>query len=178
MTQDELIELEYTKLKEEQLARIGYRDNMIYLSLVAIGTVCSFAIADKSHYPAFLVLPWLNAILGWLYVVNDEKISAIGRYIRHELAARVEGSKETDMNLVFGWEIAHRSDARRVQRKVIQCAIDLLTFPLSGLLSIVAFFCLRGTASHLLSTLAVAEIVVMVILTWQFIQYEDFSKGK
>ena len=54
MTQDELIQLEYTKLKEEQLSRIGYRDNIVYLSIVAIGAVCSFAITDKSRYPAFL----------------------------------------------------------------------------------------------------------------------------
>ena len=37
---------------------------------------------------------------------------------------------------VFAWEVAHRTDARRVARKAVQCVVDLLAFcvvPLSAL---------------------------------------------
>ncbi|WP_187329296.1 hypothetical protein [Halomicronema hongdechloris] len=32
--------------------------------------------SDPTHYYALLVIPWVCLILGWTYVVNDEKISS------------------------------------------------------------------------------------------------------
>jgi len=176
MATNNFIELEYTKLKDEQLARIGYRDNMVYLSLVAIGAVYSFALADSSHYFTFLVLPWVNIILGWMYIVNDEKVSAIGRYIRTQLIENIENT--SNKKIIFNWEIVHRNDKHRIQRKIIQCAVDLLTFPVPGMLSIFAFFYFCGSESRILTIFAIIEIVFLLILIWQFLQYEDFQKGK
>ncbi len=63
---------------------IGFRDNLLYVTLIAFGGIISYAMTAQSHYYAFLILPWVCIILGWTYVVNDEKISAIGKYIREE----------------------------------------------------------------------------------------------
>jgi hypothetical protein len=49
----------------------------------------SYAVTDPSHYYAFLVLLWVCLILGWTYLVNDEKNSAIGRYIRLTLTDKL-----------------------------------------------------------------------------------------
>lgn len=103
---------EYEKLKEEQAQRIGFRDNMLYVTLGVFGAILSFALSGKSNYYALLVIPWVCLILGWTYLVNDEKITAIGRYIRLTLVEKIkEHTGHSDIESIFGWEIAHRSDA-------------------------------------------------------------------
>src|SRR5665213_237934 len=69
--------LEFEKCKAEQMARIAFRDNLVYVTLVAYGGIVAFA--AKDNHLALLVLPWVS--------------------------------------LVFGWEVAHRNDARRKRRK-------------------------------------------------------------
>ncbi|MBM0743962.1 hypothetical protein JOY44_20445 [Phormidium sp. CLA17] len=108
---------EYDKLKSEQAQRIGFRDNLLYVTLGLFATIISFAVSNASNYYALLVVPWACLILGWTYLVNDEKISAIGRYIRLTLVERVkEKTGYTDLESLFGWEIAHRSDPLRMRR--------------------------------------------------------------
>ncbi len=125
---------EYEKLKEEQTQRIGFRDNMLYVTLGVFGGILSFALSGKTNYYALLVIPWVCLILGWTYLVNDEKISAIGRYIRYTLVDKVqELTGNADIESIFGWEIAHRSDTRRLRRKIEQLVIDEITFVLSGI---------------------------------------------
>lgn len=72
---------EYQKLKDEQIARIGFRDNLIYATLVAIGGLLSYALADAANARALLILPLATFTLGWTFLINDAKISAIGRYL-------------------------------------------------------------------------------------------------
>ncbi|MFM7450354.1 MAG: hypothetical protein ACKO24_17370, partial [Leptolyngbyaceae cyanobacterium] len=109
---------EYGKLKDEQKARIGYRDNLLYLTLGLFGGVVTFSLGEKGSPYALLVLPWISLILGWAYLVNDEKITAIGRYIRYTLVEKIAVlSGGADTESIFGWEIAHRIDLRRHRRK-------------------------------------------------------------
>src|SRR6266403_3476595 len=85
----DLAKLEYTKLKDEQTKRIGFRDNLLYVNLLVASGIFSFVCTDKGEAPwkfhGLLLAGWVTLILGWTYVVNDEKISAIGRYIRGKL---------------------------------------------------------------------------------------------
>ena len=53
---------EYDKLKSEQTQRIGFRDNLLYVTLGLLGTVASFAVSNPSNYYAFLVIPWVCLI--------------------------------------------------------------------------------------------------------------------
>jgi hypothetical protein len=85
----EILLAEYNVLKTEQGQRIGFRDNIIYVTLGSFGAILSFAIADKVNYHALLLIPWVCVILGWTYLVNDDKISAIGRYIRDDLEKKI-----------------------------------------------------------------------------------------
>ena len=91
---------EYDKLKTEQTQRIGFRDNLPYVTLCLFGG--TIAITTTNYY-ALLVVPWICLILGWTYLVNDEKISAIGRYNCRKI---VEKGKEKirypDVEAVFG----------------------------------------------------------------------------
>lgn len=79
---------EFDKLKSEQIARLGFRDNLIYVTIVAVSGILSFALTNLANYDALLLVPWATLILGWTYLVNDEKISAIGRYIRLTLVEK------------------------------------------------------------------------------------------
>ena len=58
-------------------------------------------------------------------MINDQKISALGQYIRYTLVERVkEQTGYANVEAIFGWEIAHRSDRRRKRRKIEQLIID------------------------------------------------------
>ena len=170
---------EYEKLKEEQAQRIGFRDNLLYVTLGVFGAVVSFAVANKANYYALLVIPWVSLILGWTYVVNDEKISAIGRYIRLTLSEKIkEQTGNTDDESIFGWEIAHRSDNRRQRRKIEQLIIDEITFVFSGVLALFAFWLLVSRPPVLVNILGVIEVILLVILGVEIFIYADLAKGK
>lgn len=169
---------EYERLKLEQIQRIGFRDNLLYVTLIAFGGVLSFAFSGPSHANALLVIPWVCIILGWTYVVNDEKISSIGKYIRSGLAekvrARVQWHEEDPL---FGWEVAHRSDHARVRRKVQQWFVDELTFVVSGYIALFAFFASSPTTT-LLKALCAVEGVLLLVLAIEIYRYADFAKGR
>jgi len=75
---------EYRTLKAEQFQRIGVRDKVIYLMIVSIGILVSL-VGTLNSGGALLIIPWASAVLGWTYLVNDEKVSSIGKYIRYKL---------------------------------------------------------------------------------------------
>ena len=115
---------EYSKLKDEQAKRIGFRDNLLYVMMAVYGGIIAFALSKSNCY-ALLVLPWASLILGWTYLQNDEKVSAIGRYIRLELVRKIQemGNCKDDES-IFGWEIAlaHAGSA-------LVCAISIIGIP-------------------------------------------------
>ena len=45
----EVLLAEYNCLKSEQAQRIGFRDNLLYVTLGVFGAVVSFAVSDPSH---------------------------------------------------------------------------------------------------------------------------------
>lgn len=168
---------EYGKLKDEQHKRIEFRDHMIYVTLGAIGAVFSFALENPEYNIALLVLPFLCIALGWTYLANDEKISAIGSYVKNSLVPKIEecGKGET-FSLAGNWEDYLKKDKSRRQRKWIQLFIDLSIFCLSGILSIVAFFVLKESLFTGYKVLMIFEILILIILAFQFIKYADIKK--
>ena len=170
---------EYDKLKEEQAQRIGFRDNIIYVTLGLFGAVLSFALSNQTNYYALLVIPWICLILGWTYLVNDEKISAIGSYIRLTLAEKIkEETGYTDPESIFGWEIAHRSDRRRKRRKIEQLIIDEITFVLSGIVTLLAFLFLVPQPPIMIYILGGIELVFLLILALEITIYADQATGR
>ncbi|BAZ18988.1 integral membrane protein (plasmid) [Calothrix sp. NIES-4071] len=170
---------EYEKLKDEQTQRIGFRDNLLYVTLGVFGTVITFAISNKANYYALLVIPWICLILGWTYLVNDEKITAIGRYIRLNLAPKIkEHTGHTDSESIFGWEIAHRSDNRRKRRKIEQLIVDQITFVFSGIVALIAFWLLVSKPPLAVNLLGGIELIFIIILGIEIIIYADLAKGR
>lgn len=170
---------EYEKLKEEQAQRIGFRDNMLYVTLGVFGAILSFALSGKNNYHALLVIPWICLILGWTYLINDEKISAIGRYIRYTLVNKIqELTGNADIESIFGWEIAHRSDKRRFRRKIEQLIVDEITFVVSGIVALLAFWFLVSQPPLAVTILCVLELVLLIILAVEIFIYADLGVGR
>lgn len=171
---------EYEKLKEEQAQRIGFRDNMLYVTLGVFGGILSFALTGKNNYYALLVIPWICLIIGWTYLVNDEKISAIGRYIRLTLVEKIKEQTGYigDFESIFGWEIAHRSDQRRKRRKIEQLIIDEITFVLSGVVALLAFWFLVSEPPLAIHILCWIELVLLLILGVEIVIYADLATGR
>ncbi len=108
---------EYRKLKDEQIARIIMREHLVYVTLGVFGGVSSYALHEDQHY-AFLVIPWVCLILGWLHSITNEKVSFLGKYIRLELSEKLEKLTSAGTPSLLGWEVAHRSDKHRMMRKI------------------------------------------------------------
>jgi hypothetical protein len=181
--QQQILEIyfkEYDKLKSEQAQRIGFRDNLLYVTLGLFGgIITAIALFKPANYYALLVIPWICIILGWTYLINDEKISAIGKYIRRTLTQKIE--KQTghgDSESIFGWETAHRSDERRKRRKIEQLIIDEITFIVSGIVAVICFWLLVSNAPLAVNILALIEILLLLILGWEIFIYADLAKGR
>lgn len=174
----ELFLREYDKLKSEQIQRLAFRDNLIYANLIAITGILSIAAADVVRILALLALPVICVVLGWTYLINDEKISAIGRYIRYTLTDRIREAMQSDERSIFGWETAHRSDKRRISRKIIQFVIDELVFVLPGLVAILIFWLNIPSTMLTLRWVAGVEGLFVVILGIQIFSYADLKMGK
>ena len=179
----EIILKEYNNLKVEQLARIKIRDTLIYISLSIFGGIFSFSMfgsEDKSI--VLLVLPTVSFVLAWTYVVNDEKISRIGKYIRCRLAPKIKELVEDDPKGIFGWESYHRSDARRSLRKLTQTAVDVVAFALPSIASLWLYSYKYSdhvtTQSNLVLGLVIWSLVISVLTTYILIFYDYKEKFK
>ena len=169
---------EYESLKHEQVQRLGFRDNLIYANLIALTGIISISASDVVRVLVLLVLPLICVVLGWTYLVNDEKISAIGRYIRYTLSDKLRGTLLEGDQDVFGWETAHRSDKRRIARKIIQLIVDELVFVLPGFVAILMFWVNAPAILLSLRWAAGVEGIFLMALGWQIFLYADLQKGK
>ncbi|MEV7190247.1 hypothetical protein AB0N81_00380 [Streptomyces sp. NPDC093510] len=166
--------VEYEQLKAEQKSRITLRDNLIYAMLAATAAVIAATIPSPSRTALLLLLPPLSVLLGWTYLVNDEKISAIGQYIRTGLGPRLAAAVAPGDG-VFAWESAHRRDRRRGTRKRLQLAVDLLAFCVSPAAALTVFW-VHGHLTWPLITLSLVESAALVGLGIQIALYADLGR--
>jgi hypothetical protein len=167
VTAAQLLLAEYQAVKDEQKTRIGFRDNLLYVTLTVVAAVIAAA-AQAGQSAMLLALPPVCVVLGWTYLVNDEKISAIGRYVRADLGPKL--ARLAHVQAAFAWEVAHRSDTRRRSRKVIQCVIDLLAFCLVPLAALTVYWGAGQTSAGLV-VLSVVEALTVVGLGVQVVLY-------
>lgn len=170
VTESRLLLAEYDRIKEEQKTRIGFRDNLLYFTLAASTAVVAITVqSGKSQL--LLAVPVICMILGWTYLVNDEKISAVGCYIRDQLGPRLAQLSDAP-GAVFGWETYHRNDATRTTRKRLQTAVDLLTHVALPMICVTAFWC-SPAVQPLLVIASLAQTAGLTVLGWQFLRYAE-----
>lgn len=168
----EILLEEYRQLKVEQIRRIGFRDNLIYVTLTAVGAIVAFVISNKADYVVLLVIPWVCLILGWTYLVNDEKISSIGKYINEKLATKIsENIKILEKTDLFNWESFHKTNKGRKRRKLVQLFIDLFTFVGPGVGAIIGFSTLSAYTISSPFVLVVIESLLLMYLFYEIIEH-------
>lgn len=170
ISESKLLLAEYDRIKEEQKARIGFRDNLLYVTLASVTGVIAVSLQGRSA-DLLLALPLVCIVLGWTYLVNDEKISAIGRYIRSELGPRLTALSAADAP-IFGWEVYHRSDRLRVPRKLMQALVDMTAYIAVPVIGLAAFW-LHNSAGPLLILVSVVEAAALVGMAVQFLLYGE-----
>lgn len=156
----------FNSLKEEELKRIGFRDNFIYITLVAIGTVFGFSLQDEHYRIALLVLPFFSVIMGWTYLCNDRKVSAIGNYISKYLEPGVITNSD-----IVTWADYRRGDKGRRTRKIVQLIVDIALFCISGIVSLIVFFIMTDNIGWPYVVLVVIEVTSIILLAGQFFKY-------
>jgi hypothetical protein len=158
---------------------ISERYKCRFNTLGIFGGILSFALSKDANHYALLVIPWVCLILGCTYLVNDEKISALGRYIPLNLVEKVrEQTGNADIESIFGWEIVHRSDQRRKRRKIEQLIIDEITFVCSGVVGLLAFWFLVPQPHWAIQILCFAELALLIFLGVEIVIYADLDKGR
>ncbi|WP_399934374.1 hypothetical protein [Streptomyces kanamyceticus] len=170
VNESRLLLAEYDRIKEEQKTRIGFRDNLLYFTLAASTAVLAITVQSQQAQ-LLLTIPAICLVLGWTYLVNDEKISAVGSYIRDQLGPRLTeltGAHGT----VFRWETYHRDDPSRVTRKRLQTAVDLFTYLVLPGICMTAFWC-SPAVEPLLVIVSLAQTLALGVLGWQFLRYAE-----
>lgn len=169
---------EYSKLKDEQRSRIGFRDNLKYVTLVSIGAILSYATGDPKNYYAFFILPISNFILGWTWLLNDEKITSIGKYIQNNLTSCIIELLKSNDSTIFAWEHFHKKEEKRMGRKILQLLANELLYCISGLLSVFLFFHYSNTTLFIVSKVLILgcfEIILLIIMGINIFIYSDIK---
>lgn len=184
----EVLLREYTALKAESTARIGFRDALLYTTLGAVGVVFAYVASNRGSREALLVIPWVTFILGWAYLVNDLMVSRLGKFVRVELTRQMNNSfacfrtKHGELYLreAFRWEPFHRSDPRRIQRKWIQLFVDWATFVGPTVVAICAYLVpgIPGSNEWPVWILIAASIGAAGFLGVQIWNYADTFSSK
>jgi len=168
----DLLRLEYQALKEEQRSRITARDRLVYATLaVLVATVA----AGTDRPVILLLLPAVCATLGWTYLVNDAKVTAIGHYIRTELTPRLASTLHAGGVEILGWELARGFDGRRRARKLLQLGANLATFVVPSLVALAQFW-LSGSPPVQLLIASALEFAAVTVLGVQLVRYADLSR--
>lgn len=172
VTVGQLLLAEYQSIKDEQKARIGFRDNLLYVTLTVVAAVIAAA-AQARQTSMLLALPPVCVVLGWTYLMNDQKISAIGAYVRDDLGPKLAAVAQPGGGFqAFGWETAHRGDTRRASRKAVQTAVDLTAFCAVPLAALVVFWADGNrVGGGLLLALSVLEALAVAGLARQVVWY-------
>lgn len=166
--------VEYERLKDEQKHRIAARDGLLYATFAATAGVIIGVLRFGGGASLLLVLPAVTVVLGWTYLVNDQKVSAIGRYVRTRLAPRLQAIVGAP---VFEWELVHRVDTRRHSRKILQATVNLAVFTAGPLVALTIYWVTGPWPVGLLAISAV-EAIATLTLAGQILRYADMAVHK
>ncbi|MCK2237403.1 MULTISPECIES: hypothetical protein [unclassified Crossiella] len=155
---------EYDALKAEQTSRIVLRDRLMYAALAALIATLALVVQPAGRPHLLLLLPLVCVVLGWTYLANDEKISAIGRYLRRHLAPALV-APDGRSGGVLAWESVHRCGPLRRLDKFTQLAVDLLMFVVPSLLSTALYWAAEDVRADLLAVSIIEALVTLVFAT-------------
>lgn len=139
---------EFAALREELLAMIKWRDQLVFISLTIAGALFTFAFSSNSSPPAnapvsrqlalYLIAP-LSSAIGGIYLVNTLRIRRIGSYIRNVIRPRVNAllasTSAVDMAPqyeVLSWEVSSDRITAKWSRRILEWIILVTSFVFTG----------------------------------------------
>lgn len=122
---------ERAALKSEQLERIKQRDTFLNLNIVALGLVTALALPGQRPAGIWLVVPWITTILGWAYLSNDDKVSAIARHLRLQVRPA---------DVASSWETSRKGLLRPRIRWIADAATFMLSYVVPTPVALALFF--------------------------------------
>ncbi|OLR95119.1 hypothetical protein [Actinokineospora bangkokensis] len=164
---------EYEALKAEQKSRIALRDRLVYTALAALAATLALALQPVERPHLVLLLPLVCVVLGWTHLANDQKITAIGAYLRGEVAP-VLAHRAGPLANLLSWETHHRASRYRRVDKCAQLAVDLLAFAVPSLLA-TAFYWTSGDVHPALFAGSILEALVTLALGTRVILAADLT---
>ena len=167
---------EYDALKAEQKSRIALRDRLMYTALAALTATLALVIQPTGQPHLLLMLPLVCVVLGWTYLTNDQKISAIGRYLRRHLTPAL-AVFDCRASGAFAWECVHRQYPLRRLDKFTQLAVDLLIFVVPSLWSTTHYW-VTGDARADLLTVSIIEVLVTLGFATRVAVAADISNSE
>ncbi len=153
---------EFDKLKEEQVSRIQYRENLYYLTMLVAGGLIAASYGDVRIERSTIVLPIVLFIILTVYNNNDDKITAIGEYIENCLAKNTGQLLGEDMKY-FGWEGYHREKSGRALRKFRHFISKIILF-VGAPISAAALFV--SSSNGVISGLDKSILIIGIICTF------------
>jgi hypothetical protein len=172
MPAEEVYLTEFKSLKDEQVRRIAFRDNLLYANFGAVAAVSAVALGAPGRQPLLLLAPLASIVLGWTYVVNDQKISMIGEYIQFRLTPLIAQNLELSAEPLLAWESYNKDGINRRLRKLIQTIVDIVCFCGAGAISIL-FFWVTNTVAIWAIVLSLMELALLLGLSSYIIANAD-----
>lgn len=160
-TEAQLLLAEYEQLKSEQRNRIQFRDGLMYTTLASLAATVAATIGLHTA-ATLLLLPPVSVLLGWKYLANDAKISAMGAYVRAELAPRL-AELSGAATPVFGWEASHQRIHGRNIRMIMQIIVDLIAFCVMPTAGLIIFWTSRPVPPILIPVSGVEALLCTVL---------------
>lgn len=165
---------EYDALKAEQKSRIALRDRLMYAALAALATTLALVVQPNARPQLLLLLPLVCVVLGWTYLANDQKISAIGGYLRRHLSPALVA---TDDRAVLAWESVHRCAPLRRLDKFMQLTVDLLMFVVPSLSATALYWAAVDVRADLL-VVSIIEMLITLAFATRVVVAADLSPGQ
>jgi|GEM_PF-2494269 hypothetical protein len=170
---------EFEKLKDEQIDRLSYRDNLFYLTLVIIGGGIAAAYSNRDALLILLLLPVAIFVAGISHITCDRRIQDIGLYIKEHLSKNITHSADEPGNNIFGWESYFRDTLWHRTRKKLQLVANLLLYFFSGLGLIGIYWWKCNEPAHKLSgveiTVCTFDLFLMLVMCWLILRFATIN---
>ncbi|WP_424186782.1 hypothetical protein ACOBQX_02815 [Actinokineospora sp. G85] len=151
---------EYEALKAEQKSRITLRDRLVYTALAALAATLALVLQPVERPNLMLLLPLVCVVLGWTHLANDQKITAIGGYLRDHLAPALRSGGPRAVG-ILAWESLHRTTRLRRLDKCTQLAVDLMIFAVPSLLATALYWSTDNVRPNLLVVSIIEAVVTL-----------------
>jgi len=167
---------EYQALREEIQRRSTDQMHCVVASVVSVGALISLIAQNPLKYsPVLIVIPWILAVFGIIWLDYNRSIFLLGQYIRDE----IEGKKlpallESSEIKWIGWQ--HYISEKREKWKLtsyIVFILPFLYFIIPSIVCVIAYVILRlygtitmpKTIEWCFLSIAIISIIIL-ILSW------------